>query len=142
MTVVCVLERNNMRVLVTGSRDWTDYNEVIRSLTVIIEDMTYYYPEERKMTFVHTGQRGAETMVTEYVGKVEKFMRQKGYTIKEEIFKYNGTSELQEKFMRDYEMMSSGINSAIIFMKQGCKRSNYFDKILTEFQIPTRVIKG
>ena len=131
-----------MRVLVTGSRDWTDYNEIIRNLTLIIEDMTYYYPDEKKMTFVHTGQKGAENMVTEYIGKIEKYMRQKGYTIKEELFRYKGTSEMQEKIMRDYEMMNSGINSAIVFMKNSCKRSQYFVKILEEFQIPTRIIKG
>lgn len=131
-----------MRVLVTGSRDWTDYNEVMRNLTLAIEDITFHYPDEKRIVFVHTAQKGAENMVTEYVGKVEKFMRQKGYAIKEEVFKYNGESELQNRLMRDYEMMNSGISLAIIFMKPSCKRSQYFAKILPEFDVPTTIVRG
>lgn len=131
-----------MRILVTGSKDWNDYNEIIRNLTLVIEDIAFHYPDEKRITFVHTGLKGAENMVTEYVGKIEKFMRQKGYSIKEELFKYYGDTDLQSKFMRDYEMMNSGISLAVIFTKKGCKRSDYFAKILTEFDVPTRIVKG
>jgi len=142
MTVVCVLQGGNMRVLVIGSKDWKDYNEIIRNLTLAIEDINYYYPDEKRITFVHTGQRGAENMVTEYVGKVEKYMRQKGYTIKEELVRLPaGKFDLSSRIQRDYEMINSGINYALIFNDGTCKRSNACAKILHEFEVPTRIIK-
>ena len=74
-----------MRVIVIGSQDWDSYPDIMRQMTVILEDMKYY--EDNKLTLVHTASRGAEDLVTEYVGKVEKFLRQKGISIKEEIFR-------------------------------------------------------
>ena len=74
-----------MRVLVFGSNDWSDYNDLIRQITLLIEDNKHHYPDDKEFTFVHKGSRGAETMVTEYIGKTEKFLAQKGYKIKEEL---------------------------------------------------------
>jgi hypothetical protein len=39
----------------------------------------------KSIVFVHRGLAGAETMVTEYIGKVERYMKQKGYSLKEEL---------------------------------------------------------
>jgi hypothetical protein len=72
-----------MRVLVVGSTNWKNYNEVMRNMTLEIEDIAAQDLEDKKIVFVHTGLRGAENMVTEYLGKVEKFLRQKGYSVKE-----------------------------------------------------------
>lgn len=131
-----------MRVLVIGSKSWKDYNEVIRNLTLAIEDINYYYPDEKRITFVHTGSRGAENMVTEYVGKVEKFMRQKGYHVKEELVRLPaGKFDLSSRIQRDYEMINSEISYAIIFNDGACKRSDSCAKILKEFDVPTRIIK-
>ena len=142
MTVVCVLERIIMRILVIGSQGWRNYSEVMRNLTVTIEDIHHYYPENKSITFVHTGLRGAENMVTEYVGKVEKFMKQKGFLIKEQLFRLpKGEFNINSKINRDYDMMNSGINMALIFTDGGCKRSNACAKILKELDIPTRIIK-
>lgn len=74
-----------MRVLIFGSKDYIDYNDLIRQITVLIDDRRHFYPEDKEYVFVHTGMRGAENMVTEYIGKTEKFLKQKGYKIKEEI---------------------------------------------------------
>ena len=131
-----------MRVLVVGSKSWSDYLEVMRNLTVAIEDINHYYPEEKRIVFVHTAQKGAENMVTEYVGKVEKFMKQKGFSIKEEIIrrprdKFDSASKIQ----RDYEMMTSDISYALVFNDGNCKRSEACAKILKELDVPHRVIK-
>lgn len=132
-----------MKVLVIGSKNWTDYNELMRNLTLTIEDINYYYPDEKRITFVHTGLRGAENMVTEYVGKVEKFMRQKGYSIKEQLVRLpQGKFDLSAKIQRDYDMINSDINYALVFNDGTCKRASSCAKMLEEFNVPTRIIKG
>lgn len=131
-----------MRILVIGSKNWKSYSEVMRNLTVTIEDIHHYYPDTKAITFVHTGLYGAENMVTEYIGKVEKFMKQKGFAVKEQLFRLpKGQFDLSSKVARDYDMINSGINLALVFTDGSCKRSNSCVKILKELDIPTRVIK-
>lgn len=130
-----------MRVLVVGSPNWLNYNEIMRNLTLLIEDIKYQRPEENKIVFVHTGQRGAENMITEYVGKVEKFLRQKGYSVKEELFRKKLSGNSLDKITGDYDMITSGIDEAIVFMRPGDKRAEYCIRILNQVQIPVRVVK-
>lgn len=44
-----------MRILIVGSRNWTNYNEFMRNMTVAIEDASIFNPEDKKIVFVHTG---------------------------------------------------------------------------------------
>jgi hypothetical protein len=142
MTVVCVLRGGKMKVLVIGSKQWNSYPEIMRNLTVTIEDINYFYPDEKTITFIHTGSRGAENMVTEYVGKVEKFMKNKGFSIKEQLVRLpKGEFDLNARINRDYDMINSGISIALIFTDGTCKRSEACAKILNELEIPTRIIK-
>ena len=76
-----------MKILIVGSKNWINYNEFIRNVTIAIEDAANDFPDDKRIVFVHTGTQGAENMTSEYVGKVEKFMRQKGYAVKEELFR-------------------------------------------------------
>lgn len=121
-----------MKVLVFGSKDWSDYGDIMRNMTIILED--FKYNEDERLNIVHAASKGAETMVTEYIGKVEKFLRQKGVSIKEEIFKPNPTA--------DYDVISQGADLALVFSTGNDKRINYCSKMLAEFGIPTKVIKG
>lgn len=97
-----------MRVVVFGSKDWTDYNDLIRQVTLLIEDNKAYYPDDKEYTFVHKGMPGAENMITEYIGKTEKFLRQKGYKIKEELIRDKGS-------LSDVSMIESYPNIGIVF---------------------------
>jgi hypothetical protein len=130
-----------MRVLVVGSTNWKNYNEVMRNMTLEIEDIAVKDLEDKKIVFVHTGLRGAENMVTEYLGKVEKFLRQKGYSVKEELFraKWNGNS--LQKVTADYDMITSGIDHAMVFLVPGDKRAEYCIRILKEVGIATVLVK-
>lgn len=130
-----------MRVLVVGSTNWKNYNEVMRNMTLEIEDIAVKDLEDKKIVFVHTGLRGAENMVTEYLGKVEKFLRQKGYSVKEELYRVKLEGSHLQKATADYDMITSGIDHAIVFFKQGDKRAEYCVRILKEFNIPTLVAK-
>jgi hypothetical protein len=72
-------------------------------------------------------------MVTEYVGKVEKFLRQKNIRLKEELYKPSPTA--------DYDMISGGADYAIVFTTGNDKRVNYCVKMLSEFEIPTKIVR-
>jgi hypothetical protein len=41
-------ERKKMRVLIFGSKDWNDYNELIRQVTVLIDDRKHFYPDDKE----------------------------------------------------------------------------------------------
>ena len=121
-----------MRVLVFGSKEWSDYNDVIRQLTVLIDDRKHFYPDDKEYVFIHTGMRGAENMVTEYIGKTEKFLRQKGYKIKEEIIR-------DKSSYSDVSLIESTPDFALIFGDS--PRNKSCVKLLEEYSIPHRYIK-
>ena len=127
-----------MRVLIFGSKDWSNYGDIMRNMTILLEDIKYADPDANQLTLVHAGNSGAENMVTEYVGKVEKFLRQKGMNIKEELFKVKAGSNLS---INDYDMIQAGADYALVFMSYNDKRTSYCAKILQEFEIPTKIIR-
>ena len=122
-----------MKVGVFGSRDWESYPDIIRNLTLFIQNAHELGHEG--ILFVHSGSRGAENMITEYVGKTQKFLREKNFKIKEEIFR--GDSQI----VRDMGVMESGLDFALIF-STGCKRTGACKKILKEYQIPHELIES
>ena len=130
--VLVYLRKENMRVLVFGSKEWSDYNDVIRQLTVLIDDRKHFYPDDKEYLFIHTGMRGAENMVTEYIGKTERFLRQKGYKIKEEIIR-------DKSSYSDVSLIESTPDFALIFGDSPRNRSCV--KLLEEYSIPHRYIK-
>jgi len=122
-----------MRVLVFGSKEWTDYNELIRQVTVLIDDRKHFYPDDKEYIFFHTGLRGAENMITEYIGKTEKFLRQKGYKIKEELIR-------DKSSFSDVTLIESSPDFALIFGES--TRNTSCVKILESYSVPFRYIKG
>lgn len=130
-----------MRVLVIGSRNWVDYNSVMRHLTIVLEDAAIDRPEDKRIVFVHTGAKGAENMTTEYIGKVEKYLRQKGYSVKEELFLKKYSGEVMDRMVADYDMITSGIDTALVFMRGNDKRASYCIRILNEMGIPVEVVR-
>ena len=121
-----------MRVLIVGSKDYKDYNELMRKITVLIDDRKHYYPEDKEYVFIHTGQRGAENMITEYVGKVEKYIRQKGYRIKEELVR-------DKESFSDVSLIESDLDYAIIF--GNFDRGRACIKLLEAYGIPYDYVK-
>jgi hypothetical protein len=121
-----------MRVLVFGSKDYTDYNEFIRQMTVLIDDRKHWFPDDKEYLFVHKGLRGAENMVTEYIGKVEKLIRQNGYKIKEELIR-------DKSSFSDVTMIESSPDFALVFGVSERNRSCV--KLLEAYGIPYRSIK-
>jgi len=130
--VLVYFRKEKMRVIVFGSKDWSDYNDLIRQLTVLIDDRKHFYPEDTEYTFVHTGMRGAENMVTEYIGKTEKFLRQKGYKIKEEIIR-------DKSGLADHSLIEAMPDFALVFGDSPRNRSCV--KLLEAYAVPHRYIK-
>jgi hypothetical protein len=120
-----------MRVLVFGAKDFHDYNELIRQITVLLDDRKHFYPEDKEYVFVHTGMRGAENMVTEYIGKTEKYLRQKGYRIKEELVR--DTSSYS-----DVTLIESVPDFALVFGNSDRNKSCI--KLMDAYGIPYRFI--
>lgn len=126
-----------MKVLVFGSKNWSNYGDVMRNMTILLEDIKYSGQEINKLTLVHTGGLGAENMVTEYVGKVEKFLRQKGLNIKEELVRIPVG---ENRSTVDYEIIQNGGDYALVFTTKNDKRTQYCIKMLEEFEIPTKIV--
>jgi len=121
-----------MRALVFGSKGWTDYNDLIRQVTLLIEDNKHHYPDDKEYTFVHKGLRGAENMITEYIGKVEKLLKQKGYKIKEELVR-------DKSSFSDVTMIESEPTIALVFGE--CPRNKQVISLLKTYGIPYRYFK-
>jgi len=125
----CPFREETMKVLVFGSKDWVDYNDLIRQVTLLIEDNKYLYPDDKEYLFVHKGTQGAENMITEYIGKTEKMLRQKGYKIKEEIVR-------DKSSYSDVTMIESDASIAMVF--GDCPRNRQCIKLMEAMGFPYR----
>lgn len=131
-----------MKVLVAGSSSWNNYQEVVRKMTVVLDEWVRSNPEDKRIIFVHSGNQGAENMVTEYIGKVEKLIRQKGYSISEKVVSTKKFStEDNPRQARDYHMISEGADVALVFSKDSDYRVRNFTNLVEAFGIPFEVIK-
>jgi len=127
--VLMCFRKESMKILVFGDKSWSDYNDLMRQVTLLIEDVSHLYPEDKDLLFVHKGSRGAENMITEYIGKTEKFLRQKGYRIKEELIR-------DKSSLSDISMIESGPNIALVFGDS--KRNKSCIQVMDAYGIPYR----
>ncbi len=118
-----------MKALVFGSKDWTDYNDLIRQVVLLLEDIKHLYPEDKEFTFIHKGVAGAENMITEFIGKSEKLLRQKGYKITEEIIR-------DKSSYSDVTMIESNPSIALVFGDS--PRNRQCIKLLEALDVPYR----
>lgn len=128
-----------MKLVVIGSRDWDDYNTLMRKMTIEIEDWRITRPEDTRMVVMHVGTRtGIEDMISEYVGKIENLLRQKGVHISEKILRFSST-KVSDK---DFQMLNDGVDKVLIFQKGSCQRSINAARIAEAVGIPTTIVKG
>lgn len=76
-----------MRILVTGSRNLTDYNKVVMAISAALETLYASRPDDKKIVVVHGGAKGADTLAGDFVSQARAYLKNLGYTIKEEIHK-------------------------------------------------------
>ena len=122
-----------MRVGIFGSKDWVSYPDIMRTLTIFIQES--HELGHDNLVFVHSGSRGAENMITEYVGKTRRFLNEKNFKLKEELKR--GDTQI----IKDVDVIESGIQFALIF-STGCRRTAACQRVLKEYEVPFRVIES
>jgi hypothetical protein len=70
--------------------------------------------------------------MTEYIGKTEKFLRQKGYKITEELIR-------EHSALKDVSLIESEPDFALVF--GDCPRNRQSIKLLEAMGVPYRYIK-
>jgi predicted proteasome-type protease len=130
-----------MKVIVVGSKDWEDYPTLSRKMAVLMEDWVYENPEDKVLTIVHAGNRGAENMVTEFIGKVERLVKQNGYSIKEKVYSVKTFTGNNPVIARDSKMIEDGADRVLVFQRGECKRSQTLSKLSEAYGIKTEVVK-
>jgi len=130
-----------MRVLIAGSRNWVDYNEIMRKMTVTLDEWVSSNPSDKKIVFIHTASSPAENMVTEYIGKVEKLIKQKGYAIDEQLVKPRRGEQWQGMLSVD-DLSNLELDKAVMFIRDSCKKTYNIANITSAMGIPTDIVKG
>ncbi len=82
------------KVLVTGSRDYKDYNTVARAISIIINDLALQGFLE--IRFMQGAARGADKHAVEFINKTEK-----------SIFKMTGVKVRHESYPPDFAKYGS-----------------------------------
>lgn len=129
-----------MRVLIAGSRNWVDYNEIMRKMTVILEELVSA-GNDNQIIFIHSASSPAENMITEYIGKVERLVKQKGYLIKEQLIRPSKGEQWQGRISVD-DISKLNLDKAIMFIRDSCKKTQNVANITSAMGIPTEIIKG
>jgi hypothetical protein len=121
-----------MKVAIFGSYDWNNYMDLVRSMTLFIQES--HEIGHDNVVFIHSGKSGAENMLTEYLGKTEKFLKQKNFKVKENLFR-------EKSNIADLKIIESGIDFALIFSTKD-KRTYSAKKLLEAYGIPYRIIES
>lgn len=117
-----------LRILVTGSRDFGNYNVVSRALVVAIETLIKNNPDDKEIVVVHGGARGADTLADDFVLRSALFMTGKGYRLRSEKHradwnKYNKAAGP----IRNQEMVDLGADICLKFIKHGAANTGTTD---------------
>lgn len=110
-------------------------------MTVILDEWVSSDPSDRKITFVHTASSPAENMITEYVGKVERLIRQKGYEIDEQLLRPKHGDRWENK-MSIEDVSNLNLDKSVMFIRDSCKKTQNTANIISAMGIPTDIVRG
>lgn len=131
-----------MRILVTGSRYWDDYDTFTRALTVAIETLADELPDDKNIVIVHGAAPGADSMSERYVAHVQNFLSGKGYTIRTEQHpaewdKYGkGAGPIRNK-----QMVDLGADLVVAFFRRGAQSRGTANCVQQAEKAGLRVLK-
>ena len=95
-----------MRVIVTGSRELTDYNTVAEAL-----DRVFTESPDEPLTVVHGGARGADTLAGHWC----KDMIRAGHDVIEEVYAADWSRGKIAGIQRNQEMINLGADYVVAF---------------------------
>ncbi len=114
-----------MRILVTGSRFFSDYPTFTRGITVALETLIAKFPDDKNIVLVHgaTAKGGADAMCDVFVSHTSSYLHGRGYTIttdpmkvtEDEWKQYGKYGALQ----RNTRMVVKGADICVAFFKTG-----------------------
>lgn len=113
-----------MRVLVCGSRDWTNYDAVVSALTDLPG-------EHGPITVVHGDARGADH-------DADVAARYLGFAVERHPAKWR-THGKRAGFLRNIEMLDSGIDLVIAFQLNGSRGTQHTINEARKRGIPVEV---
>jgi hypothetical protein len=107
-----------MRILITGSRDWTDTGYLWTRLHRVMEDN----PDEQEFTYVHGGARGADMLVEKWVEFIQPWAEHVDRVITTEVHPAEWrTYGKRAGFVRNREMVEAGADLCLAFIKDESK---------------------
>lgn len=112
-----------MRVLVTGSRDWTDATVISRALSSISTD--------EQITVVHGGAKGADILAGQ-------FAQHLGYSVEVHEADWD-TYGKRAGYIRNKKMVDLGADLCLAFIKNNSKGATICLDLADKAGIPTKV---
>jgi len=114
------LATNLAKVLVTGSRDYSDYGAVGKAISIIINDLASQGYKE--IIFMQGAARGADSHAVEFINKTEKsIFKLTGVKIRHESYppdlrKYGSPAAYH---IRNQKMIDQKPVHALVFLQRG-----------------------
>ena len=112
-----------MRVLVTGSRNWTDATVISRALSSI--------PTDEQITVVHGGAKGADSLAGQ-------FAQHLGYSVEVHEADWD-TYGKRAGYIRNKKMVDLGADLCLAFIKNNSKGATICLDLADKAGIPTKV---
>ena len=117
-------ETDEVRVLITGSRDWDDYDTMYDALSKVYDSL-----KPRNPILVHGAARGADT-------SAETIWRRLGGKTEAHPADWEQYGK-RAGFIRNDEMVKAGAVLCVAFIKNNSKGATMCAKLAEKAQIPT-----
>lgn len=142
-----------IRILVTGSRYWSDYAKVAHALSATVMELIQKNPDEKKIVIVHGDcparaewkdgkfikYVGADHYASEWTNKVQRSMKVRGYDIKQEKHPANWQKNNRGAGMiRNQEMVDLGADVCLAFILDNSSGATHCAERADEAGIDTR----
>lgn len=121
-------ERGSLRILVTGSRTWTDEKEIARALF----EEWWHAGEPRDVTLVHGTARGADVLAA-------KIAVGQGWKVEPHPADWERYGN-RAGYIRNSEMVNSGVDVCVAFILDGSKGATMCAALASNAKVPTRVV--
>lgn len=119
-------KRNRMRILVTGSRDWTDKVTVAQA----IREAWLVAGRPYGVVVVHGGARGADYIAGVYAKRL-------GFSV--EVHEADWSFGKSAGYIRNKEMVNAGADICLAFIKNESKGATMCAELAEKAGIPTHI---